>query len=153
MTAEPYHTEIAKTALKYVGGTIEDILFFYTYRSLLNSFDPKKDPLKDIDQKIEFSKNQLNVASTFDKYDFIRNYKAKMNTSSVSIDDKNVVPDFKGNYIQRLAKAVEVAHLDLLFLRIQKEQSTHKRVMMVYGPGIFFFQVNKLEDIYSGHIP
>jgi hypothetical protein len=148
LTAEPYHTELLKEALKF-HLTPEEILFYYTYRSLVG----KKDPLEGLEQIIEENKKVLNLASNYNKYDFIRTYKGKMNRAAVQVDAENLEPLPNGNYLQSLSAIMKVAYYNSLFDNIDEQQTIHKRLMVVYDPATFSGQESALEEYYSGHIP
>ncbi len=151
ISGEPYHTEILKEALRFVKKP-DDILFFYTYRSLVTTLPGKKDPLLAVDSLIEENKKILHLSSTFDKYDFIRTYKEKIGPS-IKIGQSYLKPVEEGNYLQRLSFIVQRSYLNLLFKKIDQEQSSHKRVMFVYDPATFTNLEKKLKEYYSDHIP
>ncbi len=151
ISGEPYHTEILKEALGFVKHP-DEILFFYTYRSLLMTLPGKKDPLLEIDSLIEENKKSLHLSSTFDKHDFIRIYKEKVGPTII-IGQSYLKPVEKGNYLQRLSFIVQRSYLHLLFKKTHLEQLSHKRIMFIYDPATFIKQEKRLEEYYSDHIP
>lgn len=153
ISGDPYRSEILKALLLSGRRKKEDIIFFYTYKSLVATLSGKKDPLEGIDNLIQENKRILNVVSDFDKYDFMRMYKENMKSSMVSIDRKNIEPIFKGNYIQNLSALVEFIYNDLFLKKIDEEHSLHKRVMVVNWPGIYEALEGTFQDFYSGHRP
>lgn len=153
VTGEPFHTELLKESVKLSKTTNNDILFYYVYRSVVQDSGKNKDPLRNIDQLIEKNKNLLNLHSDFDRNDFNRIFKEKMNRPMVVINPKNLEVNSSGNYIQRLAFAVDKSYHSLLFTKINKSHVRHKRIMVVYQLSVFEKQESALEEYFSGHIP
>ncbi len=153
ISGDPYYSEILKESQKVISGTPDDILFYYTYRSLVAISVKDKNPLGSLESKIELNKELLNMVSDFNSDDFIRIYRSKFNTNSVKIDPKHLAPDSKGNYIQRLSFAVDKAYHNLLFRNIMNKNKIHKRILVVYGHFTFVEQKEALEERFSGHLP
>lgn len=152
LSGEPFQTDILKRArTKRVNN--DDILFFYTFRSLVTTMKGKKSPLDGLSGIIEQEKKTLNIVSQLDEEEFVRMYRDKMNSKTVRVGKPEIRPKADGHYIQRLAKIVQDSHEELILERIQKEQLGHERVMVVYGVEHYERHLNPLEDFFSGHLP
>ncbi len=152
ISGQPFHSDIRKRAQTKKAGP-DDILFFYTFRSLVRTMEGKKSPLEGLGKILEEEKKVLNLVSQLDEEEFIRMYRDKMNSKTILIGKSEIRPKADGHYIQRLARIVEESHEELILEKIEKEQMGHERVMVVYGVDHFRRHLSPLEDFFSGHLP
>ncbi len=152
ISGEPYDSDILR---RIVNPKIlaDEILFFYSYRSLVKKSKGNPKPLDLLPEIIEVEKKILNLASRFDKDEFLLMYKDKMGLSTVKLGLSEMKPDRKGHYLQRISWMVRKAHDDLILEKIEKEQLSHERVMVVYGVEHYKKQLMPLEDFFSSHLP
>ncbi|MES2525633.1 MAG: hypothetical protein V4598_01045 [Bdellovibrionota bacterium] len=151
-SGEPFDSDIMR---RIVNKKIlsDEILFFYTYRQLVRKSKGVEKPLTLLPDIIEEEKKILNLASRFDKDEFILMYKDKMGSSLIKLGFTDLKSNRNGNYLQRLAWLVRKAHDDLVLEKIEKEQLDHERVMVIYGVEHYKKQVVPLEDFFSSHLP
>lgn len=152
VSGEPYDSQILR---KIVNPKIlaDEILFFYTYRSLVKKSKSQTKPLDLLPEIIEAEKKVLNLASRFDKEEFLLMYKDKMGQATVRLSLNDLRPDRKGHYLQRISSLVRKAHDDLILEKIEELQYFHGRVMVVYGVEHYKKQLIPLEDFFSSHLP
>lgn len=152
LTGEPFHSEILKRA-RSRSVNPDEILFFYTFRSLVRTMKGKASPLEGLSRILEEEKKVLNMVSPLDADEFVRMYRDKMNSKTVVVGKKEIRPNAEGHYLQRLAKLIEETQEQLILERIEKEQIEHERVMVVYGIDHYERHKVPLEDFFSSHLP
>ncbi len=151
-SGEPFDSDIMR---RIVNKKIlsDEILFFYSYRQLVRKSKGMEKPLTLLSEVIEEEKKILNLASRFDKDEFLLMYRDKMGSSLVKLGFSDLKADRNGNYLQRLAFLIRKTHDDLVLEKIEKEQLSHERVMVVYGVEHYKKQLMPLEDFFSSHLP
>lgn len=152
LTAEPYFSEVQKEVRKK-GYKAEEVLFIYTYASLVSSMGQSKEPLAVLPEKIEETKKLLNIAPKFEKEDFIQMYKEKMRSNVIRINPENLRENRNGNYLQKLAVVLEDARHTLIHSRVATEMSLHKHMMVIFGPGYYFRHKDYIENLFSTPVP
>lgn len=153
VSGEPYHSDLVRAAAKDHGVTQEEILFFYVYRELLNESLEEARPLDGLDEIIEEQIERLNIVSRFDKPDFLRRYRDKLGKGPVKLYQDYLLPDPRGNYLQRLSEIIHATEASFVLGRIRKEQMVHQRVLVIYMENIFKRQHPKLEKFFSTELP
>lgn len=152
LSGEPFHSAILKRS-RSLKVNSDEILFLYTFRSLVKTMKGKKSPLEGLDKILEEEKKVLNMVSALDEKEFIRMYRDKMNSQTILVGKKEILPKADGNYIQQLAKLVQDSEDQLILEKIEKEQIEHERVLVIYGIEHFERHLNPLEDFFSSHLP
>jgi len=152
VSGEPFHSEILKRARrkKLIN---DDVLFFYTFRALVQTLKGKKSPLDGLSVILEEQKKVLNMANRMDEEVFIRMYQDKMNSKTILVGKPEIRPDSGGHYLQRIAKILQDSEEELILEKIQKEQRGHERVLVVYGIDHYERHLDPLEDFFSSHLP
>ncbi len=152
ISGEPFDSDILRRIVNKKT-LADEILFFYSYRRLVRKSKGHDKPLTLLPQIIEEEKKILNLASRFDKDEFLLMYKDKMGSSLIKLGFTDLKSIRTGNYLQRLAWVIRKTHDDLVLEKIEKEQLSHERVMVVYGVEHYKKQLMPLEDFFSSHLP
>lgn len=152
LSGQPFHSAILKRS-QSVNVNSDEILFFYTFRTLVETMKGKKSPIEGLGMILETEKKILNMVSQLDEEEFIRMYRDKMNSRTIVVGKSEIRPKADGHYIQRLAKLVENSEEELILEKIEKEQLEHERVMVVYGIEHYKRHLNPLENFFSSHLP
>lgn len=152
VSGHPYQSEVFRRA-ETLGKSSDEILFFTTYRFLVEKSTSEKAPLNELDGQIEKAKELLNIVSPMGREDFLAHYRDHMGRGPVILTPRNLWPVPNGNHLQTTSAVMTRATDELIFEEIRKEQLAHERVLVIYGKGHFRAQRGMLEKFFSTELP
>lgn len=152
VSGEPFDSEIFQRAKK-AKLTSEQIVFFATYRELVNKEREKKNPLEHLEKIIEEQKNRLGTNVRFDGEEFYRMYKDNMADKIIRLNPAFLKPDATGHYLQKISAVLDEIHETSILEKIEKGQLDHERVMVVYGVSHYRKHKILLEEFFASHFP
>lgn len=152
ITGEPYHSDLLKRAATKNIKPVE-VLFFYSYRTLVKTSKGRKSPLDHLAEIIEQEKKLLNYASPFRDEDFKTLHSEIFGTRRIRLSYAELKPKADGSYWQKIAKVLDDSHEELILERIEREQLEHKRVMVIYGVDHYRKHKEPLVEFFASHIP